>query len=296
MSMRDRTNADDAVSERVEDVDPKAVHEDGEVHATTGGAALAGAATGATVGAIAGGPVAPLTAAIGAIGGAIVGAISERVMHSDNDHDHDRDRDPSYATTHTSETVLRDAEVVPTAAVAAAPGAMPTQTRRTDVDVDRVGDADLDRSGTATTHRRAESGETIRLREEELVAQKRMVEAGEVEIRKDIVAEQRTVEVPVSREEVVVERHAVERRPTGPINTADNAVIEVPLRQEQVSFDKRLVVTEEVEIGKQAVQSTERVSDTVRREVLEVETEGQVNVAGSGTTTRTDSDLDPRRS
>ena len=49
-------------------------------HATTGGAAAAGAVTGGVIG-LTGGPVG---AAIGAVGGAIVGAAAERMMHSDD--------------------------------------------------------------------------------------------------------------------------------------------------------------------------------------------------------------------
>jgi outer membrane lipoprotein SlyB len=53
----------------------------GETHATTGGAAAAGAVTGGVIG-LTGGPVG---AAIGAVGGAIVGAAAERMMHSEDD-------------------------------------------------------------------------------------------------------------------------------------------------------------------------------------------------------------------
>ena len=52
----------------------------------------------------------------------------------------------------------------------------------------------------------AQSEQTLRLREEELEARRRTVEAGEVEIRKEVVTETRTVEVPVRREQLVIER------------------------------------------------------------------------------------------
>src|SRR6185436_7678762 len=55
--------------------------EDHETHATTGGAAAAGAVTGGVIG-LTGGPVG---AVVGAVGGAIVGAAAERMMHSDDD-------------------------------------------------------------------------------------------------------------------------------------------------------------------------------------------------------------------
>src|SRR5689334_17981119 len=70
---------------------------DGETHATTGGAAAAGAVTGGVVG-LAGGPIG---AAVGAVGGAIVGAAAERAMHHDDDEereqmglDNDHDSNP----------------------------------------------------------------------------------------------------------------------------------------------------------------------------------------------------------
>ena len=80
------------------------------------------------------------------------------------------------------------------------------------------------------------------------------------------------------------------RRPSDrPIGEGET--IEVPVREERVTAEKRPVVYEEVEVGKRAVQETERVSDTVRREVAEIETEGNVNVGGArgatgGTSTR----------
>jgi phage tail tape-measure protein len=63
--------------------------DEGETHATTGGAAIAGAATGGLIGMAAG----PVGAAVGAVGGALVGAVSERIMHTDDDHHHTGDDD-----------------------------------------------------------------------------------------------------------------------------------------------------------------------------------------------------------
>jgi outer membrane lipoprotein SlyB len=55
--------------------------DDRESHATTGGAAAAGAVVAGAIGLTAG----PIAAAIGAVGGAIVGAAAERMMHSGDD-------------------------------------------------------------------------------------------------------------------------------------------------------------------------------------------------------------------
>lgn len=147
--------------------------------------------------------------------------------------------------------------------------AMPTSTR-TEMPPER----------TMGTERRAEGGERLELREEELQVRKQSVESGEVALTKDVVSEQRTLEVPVTREEVVVERHAVDRRPSDRPLEERSEVIEVPVREEQVTLEKRPVVYEQVDVGKRAVQETQQVSGTVRREELAVEREGDVTVGG----------------
>jgi uncharacterized protein (TIGR02271 family) len=132
----------------------------------------------------------------------------------------------------------------------------------------------------ATSGRSAEGAQTVQLREEELQARKQSVQTGEVTVGREVVSEQRTLEVPVTREEVFVERHPVEHRPSDrPIDEREQT-IEVPVREEQVSVDKRAVVYEEVEVGKQQVQETQQVSGTVRREEARIEREG--NVRGGG--------------
>jgi uncharacterized protein (TIGR02271 family) len=132
-------------------------------------------------------------------------------------------------------------------------------------------------SGTTATTRRpmtetrsaGASTESVQLKQEELRAGKETVEAGTVGVEKDVVSERRTMDVPVTREEAVVERHPVDRHPAdSPIS--DREEIEVPLREERVTVDKQPVVYEEVEVGKRTVQDTEQVSGEVRREVADI--------------------------
>ena len=122
---------------------------------------------------------------------------------------------------------------------------------------------------------RAAEGARIQLREEELQAHKQRVEMGAVRVRKEVVTEHRTIEVPVQREEIVIERQA----PTGePIEE-----IRIPVSEEQVTVEKRLVVKEEVTVGKRVVEGIERVGGEVRKEVIRVEREGDVDIHGNGT-------------
>ncbi len=130
-----------------------------------------------------------------------------------------------------------------------------TTAETTDYDTTRVADTDTLR---------------VPVHEEELSATKTPREIGQVRIDKDVIAEERTLEVPVTEERVRVERHVVDR-PVGADDTAfEEGTIEVPIRGEDVQLQKNVRVSEEVEIGKEAVQRTQQVSGTVRREEVRV--------------------------
>jgi uncharacterized protein (TIGR02271 family) len=144
---------------------------------------------------------------------------------------------------------------------------------------------ELDRMGwhqrpeEQATARGGRSDETLQLREEELQARKTSVETGRVHLGKEIVEEQRTMEVPVTREEVYVERHPVDRRPAdAPIDASERESIRVPVREERVEVEKQPVVYEEVGIGKRVTEETQQVSGTVRREELRTDKEGDAEI------------------
>jgi uncharacterized protein (TIGR02271 family) len=123
----------------------------------------------------------------------------------------------------------------------------------------------------------AKDRERLQLREEELLATKERVKAGEVRVRKDVVTEEKTIDVPVTREEAVIERRPVSGRPAaGDIKEGEE--IRIPLTEEEVRVEKRPVVKEEITIGKRTVQETEKVRDTVRREEARVDESGKPRV------------------
>jgi uncharacterized protein (TIGR02271 family) len=120
-------------------------------------------------------------------------------------------------------------------------------------------------------------GQTMKLHEERLQVDKQPVETGEVRLRKEIVTEHQTVDVPVTREEVIIERHPASGKATS-ANLTGNEEIRVPVREEQVTIDKQAVVKEEVSLSKRNVSDTKRVDETVRREELRVDSEGDVDI------------------
>ena len=144
------------------------------------------------------------------------------------------------------------------------------------------GGADLGPSYAATgrvseSQTLTEGDERMELREEELDVDTRQVQAGEVRVRKEVHTEQRSIEVPVTREEVVIERHPVAGREASSQSIGEDEV-RIPLMEEEVDVQKRAVVREEISVGKRKVQDTETVSDTVRREEARIESQGDVGI------------------
>jgi len=122
--------------------------------------------------------------------------------------------------------------------------------------------------------------ETIPLQEERLNLNREEIQAGEVVIKKRVIEESTTIEVPVKREEVVIERVPVsERRPA--TGSFEEETITIPLRQEQIRVSKEPVVTEEVRVTKRNIEDTEQINASLRKEELAIEEEGQVALAGA---------------
>ncbi len=86
------------------------------------------------------------------------------------------------------------------------------------------------------------------------------------------------MEVPVQRDEVVIERQAPTGEPTSAPDIAPGEEISVPVSEEQVTVEKHPAVKEEVAVGKraiqntkQAIQNTKQVGGKVRNTTLSVE-------------------------
>jgi len=118
--------------------------------------------------------------------------------------------------------------------------------------------------------------------EERLTIGKRAVKLGGVDIRKTVVEEEQTVPVTLRREELRVEEIDIEGRLLRPDDDAFNAgEITIELRGEEAVVAKDAVVTGEVVIEKAAVSEERQVTDTVRRQHVDV---GVDRSTSSGTT------------
>ncbi|MEO3938948.1 PRC and DUF2382 domain-containing protein [Dermatophilaceae bacterium Soc4.6] len=115
--------------------------------------------------------------------------------------------------------------------------------------------------------------------EEQLKVGTKNVAAGKARLRKFVVTEQQTVTVPVTREEVRLERE--------PISQADQATMakamdgpaiseeehELVLHEEQVVVTKEAVPVERVKLGVETVTEDQQVTEEVRKEQIESSTD-----------------------
>lgn len=156
-----------------------------------------------------------------------------------------------------------------------------------------------DETVNKTTDTSFNDKENIQLKEEKLDVDKNQVNTGEVNVRKEVKTETEIVEVPVEKEEVVVERKPVsEDDPNSTTDSIgkDSDTINIPVKEEQIEVNKRPVVKEEVEVRKESHQETKQVSEDVTHEELDVDSTGDVHVDDKNKSDRsTDPDLDNTR-
>jgi len=141
----------------------------------------------------------------------------------------------------------------------------------------------------ATSDLKAGTGETIQLAEESLVLGKRVVNRGGTRIRRFVVETPVEQNVTLHDEKVTLERRPV--TDARPVTAADftDKTIEITETAEEAVVGKTARVVEEVALRKEAVDRTETVRDTVRKEEVEIE-----KIPAAATTTTSGTTPDPR--
>jgi len=124
--------------------------------------------------------------------------------------------------------------------------------------------------------------EKLQLRKEVLDIDKASVHKGDVELAKEIISEHESVDVPVSREEVVIERKALNNEPSD-VPITNEETIRIPVSEEIVDVDKHTVVTGEVSAHKRSMTDTKHIDETLKREEAIVKKTGNAEVIDSVT-------------
>lgn len=130
---------------------------------------------------------------------------------------------------------------------------------------------DENRTDVADRDRVAGDNSIIRS-EEQLDVHKEQVQSGKARLRKYVVEDTETVEVPVTREEVRVERTPISEADAanfrGEIGEDEASVV---LNEERVDVTKKTVPVEKVNLAKEQVTETERVTETLAKERIETD-------------------------
>ena len=162
---------------------------------------------------------------------------------------------------------------------------------------------------SADTTRLGGGNRVVPIREERLQVNKQVVQTGEVIIRKRVITENKTFTIPVTREEVTIERVPAQggsvattdttttRNETLSANDANvytstmvdggemlnnGGTIRILVREEQVTLNKQTVVVEEIVVSKQQIQETQQITDTVKHEEVHVEHTGNIIIHDDG--------------
>jgi uncharacterized protein (TIGR02271 family) len=126
----------------------------------------------------------------------------------------------------------------------------------------------------------ADNPHRIERREERLVARTVPELKGRVRAERRVIEEPATVDVDVSRHQVAVERRRVDRPladAEAPVMTRDGTTV-LLVTEERLEVRKVPWVVEEIHLTRRELTERQSVSDIVRREVIDVHTDGDVGL------------------
>ncbi|MEL6460290.1 MAG: DUF2382 domain-containing protein [Cyanobacteria bacterium J06621_15] len=134
-------------------------------------------------------------------------------------------------------------------------------------------------NAVAQTAPRAEvaDNDNVKLYEERLVADKERHKAGEVSVGKTVETETAKVAVPIEKERVVIERTTpTDGRAVAPgtVDFSGQEVARMDIYEESADINKEAFVREEVKVHKEVERETVEAQETLRREELDVDVDG----------------------
>ncbi len=123
--------------------------------------------------------------------------------------------------------------------------------------------------------------QTLKLYEERLVTNKKRQQTGEVVIAKHVETETASVSLPLEKDRIVIERST----PTNKNATFDRdahfqegEMVRMKVYEETADVHKEAFVREEVTIKKEVDVDTVKAKETLRREELDIDTKGRLDI------------------
>jgi uncharacterized protein (TIGR02271 family) len=120
-----------------------------------------------------------------------------------------------------------------------------------------------------------QSSHTLQLHKEELQISKKWVDTADVKIYKKTYKEEKQIIVPITREELVIEKKKA--NPQG-IFDGEMDTIRIPLSEERIEITKHPVTLEDVEIYKNQFEEILHVNETVKEEKLHIQSKGDIDL------------------
>ncbi|MHB1393999.1 MAG: YsnF/AvaK domain-containing protein [Clostridia bacterium] len=118
----------------------------------------------------------------------------------------------------------------------------------------------------------------LKLREEQLEISKELMQTGFADVHREVIKEEKTIVVPVTREELVIEKK------TSNVGASHNEnshteVIRIPISEERIEVIKHPVILEDVSVYRRQFQDIQHIEELLKKEKLHVETHGDVKVS-----------------
>lgn len=137
-------------------------------------------------------------------------------------------------------------------------------------------DANSDSSSNQTKDDTAQITK-MQLREERLDISKEKIQVGEVNIYKEVLTEDRNITVPVTREELVIEKKVpnFDSKNKSEVHTE---IIRIPIAEERIDISKHRIELEDVSVYTQQSEDIKHVTETLKKEVLHIDSIGNAKV------------------
>ena len=109
---------------------------------------------------------------------------------------------------------------------------------------------------------------TVQLRKEQLEIAKKMIQTDEVKIYRETSVQQKSFTIPITREELVIEKKD--------LTTSNNSSIPIEamrilLSEEKVEFTKHKIALEDVTIYKQQIDDIKHIEATIKHEESKID-------------------------
>lgn len=114
---------------------------------------------------------------------------------------------------------------------------------------------------------------TMQIREEQLDIAKKLIQTGEVTVHKELLKEDKHLVIPVTREELVIEKKIPDTKSPDTTNRPMET-IRIPISEERIEIIKQPVVLNNVSINKRRLKETKRIEATLKKEKVNLEITG----------------------